>query len=60
MTYDYACKRCTHTWEQEQRITADPIKKCPKCGSRYAKRLISSPGTFVLKGSGWYADGYGR
>jgi putative FmdB family regulatory protein len=57
-TYEYGCEACGKTWELEQRITESPIKKCPKCGELKARRLISG-GTFMLKGGGWYADGYG-
>lgn len=56
-TYDYGCEACGASWELEQRISEDPIKKCPKCGKMKAKRLISG-GNFILKGSGWYADLY--
>lgn len=57
-TYDYQCQKCGFEFEREQRITEDPIKACPKCKSRQAKRLLSAP-NFILKGGGWYADGYG-
>jgi putative FmdB family regulatory protein len=57
-TYEYGCEACGKTWELEQRISEAPAKKCPKCGKLKAKRLISG-GNFVLKGGGWYADGYG-
>ena len=57
-TYDYACGACGHEFELEQRITAPPAKKCPKCGKNKAARQISA-GNFILKGGGWYADGYG-
>jgi putative FmdB family regulatory protein len=57
-TYEYGCEACGETWELEQRITESPIKQCPKCGKFEARRLISG-GTFMLKGGGWYADGYG-
>jgi putative FmdB family regulatory protein len=56
-TYDYGCEACGAQWELEQRISEDPIKKCPKCGKRKARRLISG-GNFILKGGGWYADLY--
>lgn len=55
--YEYACGKCRNEFEVEQRITEDPIKTCPKCRSRQAKRLISQT-SFVLKGGGWYADAY--
>jgi len=35
-----------------------PVPKCPKCDSSEPKKKISV-GSFVLKGSGWYKDGYG-
>ena len=57
-TYEYGCEACGKQWEAEQRITEAAIKKCPKCGKLKAKRLISG-GNFMLKGGGWYADGYG-
>ena len=57
-TYEYACEACGNNWEAEQRITEDPLKECPKCGAPKAQRLISGS-RFVLKGGGWYADGYG-
>ncbi len=57
-TYDYQCEKCEFEFEREQRITEDPIKTCPQCKSRKAKRLLSAP-SFILKGGGWYADGYG-
>ncbi len=56
-TYEYGCEACGAKYEIEQRITEDAIKKCEKCGKPEAKRLISG-GNFMLKGSGWYADGY--
>jgi putative FmdB family regulatory protein len=56
-TYDYACSACGHHWDVEQRMSEDPIKKCPKCGKLKAQRLITG-GNFILKGGGWYADLY--
>ena len=56
-TYEYGCSNCGNQWELEQRITANPIRKCPKCKKLKAQRLISG-GNFILKGDGWYADLY--
>ena len=58
-TYEYQCGKCGFEFEREQRITEDPIKSCPECRSRKVKRLLSATG-FILKGGGWYADGYGN
>ena len=55
--YEYACDKCSHEFEVEQRITEDPVKTCPECRSRKVRRLISQT-SFVLKGSGWYSDLY--
>lgn len=56
--YEYLCKACGHEFEREQRISEDPIKKCPSCGALKAVRQISRT-SFVLKGGGWYSDLYG-
>jgi putative FmdB family regulatory protein len=57
--YEYRCGKCGHEFEEIQRITEDPIRKCPRCGKPAVERLISKT-SFVLKGSGWYATDYGR
>jgi putative FmdB family regulatory protein len=55
--YEYICKACDHEFEREQRISDNPLKKCPSCGAMKVKRLISRT-SFVLKGGGWYSDLY--
>jgi len=55
--YEYACGKCGHEFEAEQRIIEAPLKTCPRCHARKLKRLISQT-SFVLKGGGWYADLY--
>ena len=56
-TYDYYCDACGHEFEREQRITEDPVKKCPTCGKLKARRMIAGGG-FILKGGGWESDLY--
>ena len=56
-TYEYSCEKCGHEFEREQRITSEPIRRCPKCRSLKAKRMISVT-SFILKGGGWYSDLY--
>ncbi len=56
--YDYRCDACEHEFEVDQSIKDDPICKCPKCGKKKVKRLISAGTTFVLQGKGWFKDGY--
>lgn len=58
MTYEYVCTECKHEWTIEQKITADPLKLCPKCQQESAKRLVSGGTGFSLQGSGWFRDGY--
>ena len=55
--YEYACKKCGE-FEVTQRITEDPLKKCPSCGYKVTKLISQS--AFHLKGSGWYATDYGK
>jgi putative FmdB family regulatory protein len=55
--YEYACEKCGHEFEAEQRITEAPLKTCPRCRARRVRRLISQT-SFVLKGGGWYSDLY--
>lgn len=55
--YEYACKKCGN-FEVTQRITEEPLKKCPTCGTKVAKLI--SPSAFHLKGSGWYVTDYGK
>lgn len=60
MTYEYLCQACGHEWEAEQAISEAPLKRCPACSKHKAKRQVSGGGGFILKGGGWYADGYGN
>ena len=55
--YEYECDKCGHEFEREQRMSDAPVKTCPECKSRRVIKLISRS-SFVLKGGGWYADGY--
>ena len=56
-TYEYQCLSCDHKFEVLQPITAKPITKCPKCQKK-VRKLISSTGGFIFKGSGFYATDY--
>ncbi|MCH2183539.1 MAG: zinc ribbon domain-containing protein [Mariniblastus sp.] len=57
-TYDYECDACGHTWELFQKITDDPIKKCPECNKKKARRLFGTGAAVVFKGSGFYQTDY--
>jgi putative FmdB family regulatory protein len=54
--YEYECTK-GHQFEAEQRISDKPLTRCRICRAK-ARRLISRT-SFVLKGGGWYSDGYG-
>ncbi|MEO0107734.1 MAG: zinc ribbon domain-containing protein, partial [candidate division WOR-3 bacterium] len=30
-TYEYRCEKCLNEFEQFQRITDPPVKRCPRC-----------------------------
>lgn len=51
--YEYACQKCSHTFDALQKMNADPLIECPECGEHALKKLLSAP-NFRLKGSGWY------
>jgi putative FmdB family regulatory protein len=55
--YEYKCQSCEKLIEVIQQMSDKPLKKCETCGGSLEK-LLSRTG-FVLKGGGWYADGYG-
>ena len=51
--YEYECPHCRRHSEVLQKINDKPLAKCPECGKKGLRRLISAP-VFRLKGSGWY------
>ncbi|MDB4777954.1 zinc ribbon domain-containing protein [bacterium] len=57
-TYDYECDACGHTYELFQKITEDPVKKCPECKKKKARRLFGTGAAIVFKGSGFYETDY--
>jgi putative FmdB family regulatory protein len=55
-TYGYRCGSCGHEFEIQQRITAQPLVVCPKCGGKLSKMLY--PAGIIFKGSGYYTTDY--
>ena len=55
--YEYKCNKCG-VFEAMQGIKEAPLKKCPTCKSKVERQM--SRGSFVLKGSGWYATDYAK
>jgi len=51
--YEYECSNCKFYVETLQKISDEPLRKCPSCNKSTLKKLISAP-VFRLKGDGWY------
>jgi putative FmdB family regulatory protein len=51
--YEYECQACKYYTEVMQKVTDPPLTRCPSCGKRRLKKLVSAP-VFRLKGGGWY------
>jgi putative FmdB family regulatory protein len=56
-TYEYECQSCGYKFEKFQKITDQPLEKCPKC-KKIIKRLIGTGSGIIFKGSGFYATDY--
>ncbi len=52
-TYEYECRKCSHSFEQFQSMSEEPLKTCPKCGGK-VRRLIGGGTGIIFKGSGFY------
>ena len=55
--YEYRCEECGHQEDHLQKVSEKPLAKCPACGKKAYKKLLSAAG-FQLKGSGWYATDF--
>ena len=51
--YVYKCAKCGGTLKVLQKMDAPP----PKCCGKPAGKVMA-PSNFVLKGKGWFRDGY--
>lgn len=56
-TYEYECDKCGNRFERFQSITADPLKRCPKCRSKI-RRVFGGGAGIIFKGSGFYTTDY--
>ena len=61
--YEYKCENCGYEFEEMLHFSEreDPLNtpcSFPTCGGKV--HLKMSLGSFHLKGSGWYKDGYGK
>ena len=55
-TYGYRCGTCGHEFEVLQKITAEPLTKCPKCGGVLSKKVYAAG--VIFTGSGYYTTDY--
>ena len=56
-TYEYECTKCGHRFERFQRITEEPVKRCPKCRCK-VRRLFGTGVGILFKGGGFYETDY--
>jgi putative FmdB family regulatory protein len=57
-TYEYACAKCGHHFDQFQSMRDEPLRRCPKCHKLALKRLIGGGAGLIFKGSGFYITDY--
>jgi len=64
-TYEYTCKKCSHSFEHLQSISSPPLATCPKevCpkktwGKGPLQRGIGGGSGLLFKGSGFYITDY--
>jgi putative FmdB family regulatory protein len=56
-TYEYECQKCGHRFDRFQKMTDEPLKRCPKCRAK-VKRLLGTGAGLIFKGSGFYQTDY--
>ncbi|MSR22535.1 MAG: zinc ribbon domain-containing protein [Gemmatimonadetes bacterium] len=55
-TYEYRCT-AGHEFEIVQKMSDDPVSRCPKCGAA-SRRLLSAGAGLLFKGGGFYITDY--
>ena len=63
MNYEFECTKCDYVEELTASVAEfgkikEKGKKCEKCKAPMKNRIFASG--FMLKGGGWYSDGYGN
>ncbi len=56
-TYEYECTKCGHGFERFQKMTDEPVKRCPACRSK-VRRVLGTGAGIIFKGSGFYQTDY--
>jgi len=52
--YVYQCTNCQVQFEQSQKFSDPPLKRCPECGKNTLHRVYGPVGV-IYKGSGFYS-----
>jgi len=52
--YVYHCDSCGFQFEQQQKFSDNPLKKCPEC-SKDSLHKVYTPVGIIYKGSGFYS-----
>lgn len=52
--YVYHCDECSFQFEQQQKFSDNPLKKCPNCGKQSLHKVYTPVG-IIYKGSGFYS-----
>ena len=57
--YEYKCDLCNGLWEEIQKFSDDPLTVCKSCEKEGGvHKLLPGAMNFILRGEGWYKDGY--
>ena len=40
-TYIYECSKCEHSFEEWQKVSDEPLKKCPECGKKKLFKVLT-------------------
>src|SRR6218665_3328658 len=55
--YAYRCGSCGHAKDVLQKLSDQPLTRCPACGAEAFAKQLTAAG-FQLKSSGWYVTDF--
>lgn len=58
--YVYECEQCSMTREELQKSSEEPLTDCEGCNEENTLKRVIGLSSFILKGAGWYKDGYSK
>ncbi len=56
-TYEYECTKCGLEFERFQRMSEEPLSRCPKCRGKVRRKIGTGAG-LLFKGNGFYITDY--